>query len=425
MLFFYRIFIGLFFYLCLPLLLLFVFLTGKHREGLSERFGSYPDRVKRGDRNRTYWLHASSVGEVQAVRAIMTELSVKDPDAEIIVTTMTAHGKRVAQTKLTGVMHCFLAPLDVPWITDRGVRSISPDIYICFETELWPVLINSLYKQKVRICMVNGRISDRSYGKYIKLQGMLKKTLRQFDKLAVITEADQQKYISLGASPDDISAFGNVKYDLALPHREEEIVQNFKLTLGCQGMQVFIAGSTHTGEERILLHFYTRYLLKNEMLFLLAPRHMERIAEIEKVLQQHRIGYHTLSDIIDRKKERTELLVLVDTMGDLANLYSVADFAFCGGSLVNRGGHNLMEAALWQKAVFYGPDIADFRDAADLLESVNAGFQVNNIDELEQLITHFTKHPADYASACGRAGKVARSLQGCSRRQVDYILNSI
>jgi len=403
-----------------------VLITGKHREGLAERFAFYPawqGRLTKHKEKKIYWLHASSVGEVQAARALFAEIAARDPGAEFVVTTMTVHGKKVARRQLGEKVHCFLAPLDVPWIAERGVKNISPDVYICLETELWPVLINCLSKASVRVCMANGRISDRSYGKYLKLGSMLRTTLCQFEKLAVITESDRQRYISLGSKPEDIAVFGNVKYDLKLPTDLEAVQQDLGFLLATDDHQVFVAGSTHTGEEAEFLSFYTSILQKKNMLFILAPRHVERVPDIQKMLSDQDINYHLLSNLMGGKERRRGMLVLVDTMGDLAKIYGAANFIFCGGSLVDKGGHNLMEAAVWQKAVFYGPNIDDFRDAADLLESARAGYRIKNIKELDHHIRYFLDNPEEYEAACQRGGEVARSLQGCAQRQVKFILS--
>lgn len=390
-----------------------------------QRLGFYPEReTGRGNSGkRTCWLHASSVGEVQAARAVIAALKKKDNNIDIVLTTMTVHGNTVAKEQVGDSVRCLLAPLDVPWIVERAIAHIAPDIYICLETELWPVLINALSKKSIRIGMINGRISERSYGSYLKIRWILGKTMSQFDRMGVITEKDRKKYISLGCDPAAIAVFGNVKYDLSFDEDQKIIREGYKKQLKSDANEVFVAGSTHTGEESKLLLLYLDYLRQNNILFIVAPRHVERIPEIEKMLMQENLEYQLMSDIKSGRQQRTLDVILVDTMGDLAELYSVADFIFCGGSLVNKGGHNLIEAAVWQKAVFYGPSISDFVDAAEMLESVQAGMRVESVEELHRQIDYFRNHRQEYHRACVRAGEIARSMQGCANRQVDFILN--
>jgi 3-deoxy-D-manno-octulosonic-acid transferase len=418
----YRIVVGLLFYCCLPILLLLVILSGKHREGLKQRFGFYPQFSGSDRDKKTVWVHAASVGEVQAARAVIGELRTRLPSASFVLTTMTVHGKRTAESQLERDVSCLLAPLDVPWIVSRVVRKIKPDMYICIETELWPLLLKALSRRKVQICLVNGRMSERSFRSYLKMEWLLQKVLKLFDRMAVISEKDRERYVRLGADLRSITVEGNVKYDLAIPEKSEDIQKYYKKILEIGHEEVIIAGSTHTGEEELLLSLYRNLGKEKPILFVIAPRHVERTQDIEKILLSEKISYQLFSDL-KREGERSESLILIDTMGELAHLYSVADFVFCGGSLVDKGGHNLMEAALWHKAVFFGPSIEDFQDAAELLESVNGGFKIKNIADLEQKLHYFRDHPDEYRKACRYARAIAIKQQGCSGRQIDFILN--
>ncbi len=423
MFFLYRATIGFLFYCSLPILLLLVIITGRHREGLSQRLGLYPHLSTKKKEGKTVWIHAASVGEVQAARAVLVELQKRLPAARYVLTTMTVQGKRIAERQLGEHVACYLAPLDVPGIVNLVVRRINPDLYICIETELWPLLLYTLSRRKVRICMVNGRMSERSYGSYLKIQRLLKDIVKLFDRMAVISQSDREKYLSLGADQYCVTVEGNLKYDLAIPENCDEVRDYFCNIMAIDGEEVFVAGSTHTGEEAMILSLLRKDRQERKSLVIIAPRHVERIPEIEKIVIAENVGYQLMSDL-EQGEERKETLILVDTMGQLSQLYSIADFIFCGGSLVERGGHNLMEAALWHKAVFYGPSIDDFQDAADLLESVKGGYQVDSFADLENRLCYFRKYPTEYSEACQRAGDIAMRQQGCSGRQVDFILDT-
>lgn len=398
-------------------------ISGKHREGLRQRFGFYPQCENRAKNKKTIWLHASSVGEVQAARALINELQKRLPSARYVLTTMTMHGNRVARSQLSENISCFLAPLDVPGIVDVAIKRIKPDIYICIETELWPVLLHALSRKNVKLCLVNGRMSERSFNSYIKVHSLLKAVLELFNKMVLISEKDKERFVNLGADLQHIKVEGNVKYDLAIPENRDEIVSYYQGLLAIGNEEVFVAGSTHTGEEELLLQLFRQLTKKHDILFVIAPRHVERTGDIEKKLLSDKISYHRFSDL-KKGVKRQESLILIDTMGELSQIYSVADVVFCGGSLVERGGHNLMEAALWQKAVFFGPSIDDFQDAADILISAKGGFKVNNISELEEKLLYYRDHQEEYKTACQRAGDSARLQQGCSGRQIDFILEA-
>ena len=419
----YRIAVGILFYCSLPFSLLFVWITGKHREGLLQRFAIYPELSEVPQENTTVWLHAASVGEVQAAKAIIPEIRRELGDITIILTTMTLTGKRVAERQIEPRVRCYLAPLDIPGIVELAISRIKPDIYICIETELWPVLLTALSQRKVFVGMLNGRISSRSYEKYKKLGNFISEVIRRFDRMAVISDKDRDKYLSIGALPDSIIVEGNVKYDISPRVDAEMVLLNFRNFLSLTSEKVFIAGSTHNDEELQLLRLYTNHSLAAETLFIIVPRHIERLESLENLMEENSIDYHLFSNLKAGAQPRKHSMILVDTMGDLADLYGVADYIFCGGSLVNKGGHNIMEAAIWDKAVFYGHSIDDFHDAADLLESVEGGFKVDDVADLERKILYYNTHQQEYNYACNRAGKIARAQVGSSSRQIKYILD--
>ena len=424
MLLVYRLIVGLLFFGSLPISLPLVLLTGKHRRGLWQRFGGYKLQPKFQNKDGvTVWLHASSVGEVQAVRPIILDLSKKLPSASFILTTMTMRGTEVAEIQLADSAQCFLAPLDVPGIVERAINTFTPDIYICMETELWPVLIDSLSRKGVRLCLVNGRLSERSFGKYLKTAKFIQRTIQQFDKIAVISASDRDKFLALGARDAKLAVEGNVKYDLDLPAGRNRVTDEYRRLLEVTNEEVFIAGSTHEDEELQLCRIFEQLRDSRKIVFIIAPRHLERLEDISRSFAEEGIFYQLFSAVKSGAEKRTTDLLLVDTMGELALLYGIGDYIFCGGSLVAKGGHNLMEAALWDKAVFYGPHIEDFHDAASLLEQVEAGFRVADVDELAVKIDYFQRHSDEYQAACSRAGEIARQQRGSAARQANFVLS--
>ena len=298
----------------------------------------------------TIWLHGASVGEVQLARVLINELVKILPDADFILSTMTEQGMEVAMKQLGDKVRCIYAPLDLVGIVRRAIKKIRPSLYICLETELWPAVLFEAQRAGVKLVLLNGRLSERSYHRYRLIKGFMKRILACFSLLSVIQPSDAKRYMSLGADAEKIRVLGNAKYDQDMRSLAAESEERYRVWLNMQpGHALLVAGSTHNGE-------------------------------VEGMLQQKQVPFELLSRV--KVSDRRTDTVLVDTVGDLAGLYSVASYVFCGGSLVERGGHNIMEPALFGKPVFYGPSIKDFSDAAELLESAGGGFPVDGPEAL-------------------------------------------
>lgn len=409
----YNAVVHLAFLIGFPVFFLYSLLTGQYRDGLQDRLG-FPDLPSVANDGGRVWLHAASVGEVQAARALLPVLREELPDAVLMVSTMTVQGLRVARAQLGSDITCFLAPVDLPFAVKRTAYRARPDLYIGLETELWPNLLLHLRRKGIRMALLNGRLSERSFGHYRLIAGLAGKVLGSFDRIAAITEADARRFVALGADPAAMEVTGNVKYDRSLPGGMQ-IVESYRQRLGIAPDQpVLIAGSTRGGEEKLLLPAWRELRQKwPELVFILAPRHLERLAEVKALLAAAGEEHDLLSELPPRRRP----IVLVDTMGDLAGLYALGTFIFCGGSLVERGGHNILEAAAWGKPVFYGPHMKDFADAKEILEAAGAGFQIDSQAALTAAILELAAHPQAYARAAQGAAAAARSQTGAARRQ--------
>lgn len=411
--------------LLFPILFAVGLVRKKYRNGLSQRLGFDLSVIPPKGRKRRVWMHASSVGEVQAARALINELKSRGYNLDIVVSTMTPHGKNVAQEQLPADVHCIISPLDVPFITARVITWLEPDVYVCLETELWPSILKGLNKRGVPILLLNGRMSVRSVVTYGHFGSFFKQVIDNFNLMAFITTADMDRYISLGADRDKCVVGGNVKYDLPLPDQSETVAEKYRKQLGIDSSAtVFVSGSTHTGEEEQLLALYNTFSSTGDFVWITAPRHLERIGTIEKNFVEQEVGFELFTELRNGKS-RSQNLIIVDVMGELSQLYSIADYVFCGGSLVEKGGHNIMEAAIWDKGVFYGPSMYDYKDAVSLLEFAEAGFKVNSSDELAGKINYFQDHLDEYESICHRAGTIAHAQQGAAGRQADFILEQL
>jgi 3-deoxy-D-manno-octulosonic-acid transferase len=416
---------------------------------LTQRLGRYQNfarsatGAKDRKRRRLIWIHAASVGEVQAARALIAVLDDTLPDAEIFLTTMTRQGRAVARSLLPARIRCELAPLDISQVVAKAVRLVQPDLYICLETEFWPVMLTTMHRAGVPLLLLNGRISENSFKQYLRIKATVSSLLTNFSAVGVIRELDRDRFLHLGVPAERIQVCGNMKYDLKYDlmskdpndpkelqesgtNAAEQTAKNYARLLAIQPNDVvFICGSTRTGEEKLLLPVYTRLREKysGRLLWILAPRHLERLPEVMALLDRAGLGYQLFSRIADSAgRERQKNIILLDSIGELARLYAAGHYIFCGASLVNKGGHNIMEPIAQGKPVFFGPFMQDFQDAVDLVLTAGAGIQVLSPDELADSLLEYPPESPAYAQACQAAKRLARTQQGAAKRQAEMVL---
>jgi 3-deoxy-D-manno-octulosonic-acid transferase len=423
----YRLLTRLSFILLFPGFLVYALLTGKHWKGLGQRLGCYRGiLIAAADGGPVIWLHAASVGEIKAAEILVTRLRSEIPQAALVLTTMTDQGLQVARQQLNRQVDCLFAPLDLPGAVDRAIRHLRPDLYLCLETELWPNMLAALRKRDIPCFLLNARLSDKSFRRYRRLQRFTSQVLDSFESIAAISTADAERLAALKVAPEKILVCGNVKYDLEPLPDQENIRRDWQRRLGLGAdTPVLVAGSTHSGEELLLLEV-CRALKKRSLpglVLILAPRHLGRLESVGAELAAAGAEY----DLLSRVKENGRLhdLILVDTMGDLASLYAVATFIFCGGSLADRGGHNIMEAASWGRPVLYGPSMKDFADAKTLLEAGGGGFPVVDSAELLTRIQQLAGDPAFYRQAATGAARTALEQRGAAGMQLQPVLAAI
>lgn len=395
-------------------------LGGRYGYELEQRLGRYRSLPwENTPEVTTMWLHASSVGEVQAALILIDALLSSNGAHRLVLTTTTEQGHRMALARTGERVACLLAPLDLAPAVNRALRTLRPDLYIGLETELWPVLLTTLAQHGVDKLLLNGRLSHRSLRRYQRVPSFIGPVVAGFQAMAVITEADAQRFVALGAAPATIQVSGNLKYDMPAEQGTEKR-QQLRQRLGISKEQfVFLCGSTHEGEEELLLPVYRALAAECPLLWLVAPRHLERVAAIASLFTRLGLPFDRYSQLANQPRQQA--VVLIDTMGDLADLYCAGDYLFCGGSLVDRGGHNIIEAARWGRPVCFGPFVKDFHDAATLLRESGGGFQVADAQALLGCLRHLHRHPEAYRLACERAATVAASQQGAVNRQVALV----
>jgi len=413
----------------LPYFLLKVIFTGKYRKSLVQKLGGKQTKIlanlKDGPR---VWIHAVSVGEVTAAAPIVASLKTKRPEVKIIFSTSTETGQEMAHRFIKDVAAFIYFPLDIPCVVRKMIRLVKPDVFVLVETELWPNFLRVCESRRIKTLMVNGRISPRSYRKYRLTRVFWKGILYNLNAAGMIAEIDAVRLKNIGLDSAKIKVLGNAKYDalaaLAAPALREEIVRRFNAR---KNERFFVAGSTHEGEEKIVIDVYQE-LLKRYPNFnlVIVPRHIERTNNVLGFLRQENFNdVVTLSDINNGRKRKDERIIIVDVIGELFKIYSLATIVYCGGSLVPKGGQNILEAAAWGKVIFYGPSMEDFSAEKTLLEEAGCGVTIRNADELLQGILQALENPEELQRRGDRGKSVVLANIGAAARYADLISKNV
>jgi 3-deoxy-D-manno-octulosonic-acid transferase len=385
-----------------------------HPLAAAERLGFVP--VRPGpDR---IWVHAVSVGEVTAAVPLVRGLRARWPTTEVAISTVTATGAQVARARLPDVPAAFVLPIDLGSTTRRAVARVRPRCFIALETELWPNLIHSLAEAGIPVLVANGRISDRSFRRYVRVRRLFRRVLGEVTLFAMQSEEDARRVERLGAPPERVVVTGNLKYDAA--PADDGATRRWRELLGVRAEdRVWVAGSTHVGEEGPVLD---AFLALREALpalrVVLAPRHPERVPEVEALARARGLDPVRRTGLGAR---RAASVVLLDTVGELAGLYGVADVIFVGGSLVPAGGHNVIEPALHGKPIVFGPHMANFRDVAGLLLEAGGAVQLAGAAGLAPALRALLIDRATREDLGARAAAAVRAHQGACRRTVAAI----
>ena len=361
------------------------------------------------------WVHALSVGETFASVELVERLRRDMPDAKIYFSVSTDTGYAEARKKLSSIAdRLFFYPYDFLFSVRRVQRRICPSAFVLVESDIWPTFLFELQKMKVPAVLVNGRLSPASYRGYKRLSFLMKPVFETFSAICVQSEGQGERFRGIGISSGKIRVTGNMKFDHRVQELDDDSKLSLKKSLGVEGLRkVFLAGSTHPGEESIILDAFsslsTRY---PDLALVLVPRDHERADEVCRMAAQARLSVKKLSQ---GKPGRSDVVV-VDVMGVLAKLYSVADVAFVGGSLAPFGGHNPLEPAAFAKPILFGPDMSDFPEISRLLLEAGGAVQVKDAGQVESAVFRFLYDP-NYAETTGRnAMSVFSSNRGAVER---------
>lgn len=376
-------------------------------------------------RNKSIWVHAVSVGETLAAVPLIRRLQQRFPDRQIVVTTMTPTGSEQVQSVFGDTVFHVYAPYDLPGCVNRFLDAIKPGIAVIMETELWPNIINGCYQRGIPVIVANARLSEKSFRGYARFSALSRSMVQQVNCFATQSKDDAARFERLGASNSQLLVTGNIKFDLSISTelRDQRAALRNQLSSE-QPRDVWIAASTHRGEDEIILDAYARVLERfPKLLLLLVPRHPERFDEVAKLCASR--GLSVLRRSSGNTPESQHQVWLGDTMGELLLLFGVADIAFVGGSLVPLGGHNMIEAAAWELPVITGPSLFNFTEASSLLGNVQALQVCENSLQLAEALFQLLENGEERKQVGKRAGQVVEKNRGALEKLVTVIGNRL
>jgi 3-deoxy-D-manno-octulosonic-acid transferase len=417
--------------------------TERYREGLRERLGQVPQRLREAvgpyaDQRKVLWVHAVSVGEVLAASRLVPELENalrrRGERWRVVVSTTTRTGQALARERF-GAERVFYFPLDFAKPVRAWISALNPGALLLMESELWPRMLHECFLAGVPVIVANARVSDRSFERAMKLRRWWAPVLRKVDLWLAQSDEDARRLKAMGADAEKVRAIGNLKYDVHAP-KESKVAALIKEAAA--GRPIVVAGSTTEDESGVRANWEETAVLQGwregtdhepiKALLVLAPRHPERFNGVESVVIEFRyavVSKWLTNQVVRNGTDRPREIVILDTIGDLAAVYGVADVAFVGGSLVKRGGHNPLEPAQFGVPVVMGPSYENFRDIVSSMQKVNGIRIVQNGDELESVLKEMLANPK-VARAMGERGRsVFEKQHGATGRAIEAILTTL
>ena len=393
----------------------------KYIGSLGQRLGYLPVSLN-VDGEESIWIHAVSVGEALTARALAADLKERYPRLRLYLSTTTIAGQQVARRSLQHVDAVFYFPFDWAFIVKRTLNIVRPRVFVMMETEIWPNLLRLCRARGVKTVLINGRISSRSYPRYRMIRPFFRRVLADVDRFCMQSDESARRIVELGADQSKVTVTGSLKFDsLEMPavvshgKPRERVLRFFRLS---PNRMVLVAGSTVRGEEPAVLKAFSR--LKGaspSALAILAPRQPERFGEVERLARDSGFVTARRSDLPIDTEPRADVVVL-DTIGELAQLYQVATVVFVGGSLVDHGGHNILEPAVFGKPILFGPHMQNFKEIVDAFVGNDAAVQVGSERDLEQAMVSLATDPVRRA----KLGAAARALVEANRGAKDKTL---
>lgn len=417
--FFYSAALALALLVSLPYWIFQMLRHGKYRRGLAERLGRLPARMQvPRESEPAIWVHAVSVGEVLAIAGLVDELKRRLPQHRIFVSATTDTGQALARKRF-GEANVFYFPMDFAFAIQPYMQALRPQMVVIAETEFWPNFLRLAHTSGARVAVVNARISDRSWPNYRRFRGLLRSLLANVDLFLAQTSEDAARLQEIGALTERIRVVGNLKFDLAVP-AAPPIVTSLRQSIAANvSGPVLVCGSTVDGEEPLLLKAFENLRVQHPgAVMILAPRHPERFPAVARLLEQMSIPFWRRS--LGNDESLNGGVLLLDTIGELAALYALADIAFVGGSLVPRGGHNILEPAQHGVATVVGNHTENFRDIVSLFQSRDA-VRIVGPAELPLVLMELLANDTERRALGQRAAETMRSQVGATLRTADEL----
>lgn len=389
-----------------------------------ERLGIYNSKkIEKLNGKNVVWLHAVSVGEAAASEAFLENLRKEFPDVSFVISNTTKTGKIIANKIASSDDAVIYFPFDLSFITKKSVAKINPKIFVSVDTEIWPNMIRAFSDKNIPVILINGRISDKSFKGYSFLKSIFRSTFKRIDLACMQTSLDAERIASLGVLSDHIEITGNIKFDSALKLESDilKIKNKFKEKLGPGSSEkIFMAGSTHPGEDEIIAKVFSKLRLdEGNLKLIIAPRHIDRAGDIKTYLKKnynYRVKLFseiTSSDAVD--------VIVVDKIGILKELYAFSTLVFIGGSLIKHGGQNILEPAYFAKPIIFGPYMFNFRDMSDLFLKNNAAIVVDDEPSLYLAANRLIFSEGERNALGRRARRLIDENIGATEKSVEKI----
>jgi len=400
----------------------------KYVGSLRERLGYLPISFN-PDGDHSIWIHAVSVGEALTARALAADLQARYPRLRLFVSTTTIAGQQVAKSSLRGVDGVFYFPFDWTFIVRRTLNLVKPRLFIMMETEIWPNLLRECRRRHVHTVLINGRISSRSYPRYRFVRPFFRHVLADIDRCCMQSDESARRLVDLGADPARVSVTGSLKFDsLELPapalhgKPRNRVLRFFRIA---PNRTVIVAGSTMRGEEAGVLRALARLKATTPTaLAIVAPRQPERFGEVERLARDAGFAVVRRSVLPIDAEPRADVVVL-DSIGELAQLYQVATAVFVGGSLVDHGGHNILEPAIFGKPIVFGPHMQNFKEIAETFVAHDAAVRVTSDRELEETMLALVRDPVRRAGLGAAARALVEANRGAKEKTLAIITDLV
>jgi 3-deoxy-D-manno-octulosonic-acid transferase len=410
-------------YLLFLALLPVLVLHPKLRHGIRERLGLYAPSQDRGRGSPRIWLHGASAGDLLSLQPMMRDLKERLPGCCLLVTTITNSGLEMARRKIREADVVVYAPYDLPGSTRRAVARLAPDLLVLEYTEIWPNLIRAAHRAGVRIALTNGRFDPERMSRYRALFRLVGNPLRLIDLFLMRSDEEAERVLALGAAPDRVWVTGNTKFDALVLDGAEGKEQALRAEMALDpAAPIFMAGSTHEGEEELVLGVYKGLLERHPLLQLvIAPRYVERSGKIMALAAEAGLSVRLRSGGAAAGHAQVTIL---DTIGELSLAYRLATLVFVGGSFVTRGGQNVLEPAAQGKPVLFGPHMENFKDSVQVLQG-RGGIQVASPEQLLKVAEELISRPDQLAELGALARGSVTSIRGASARNVEHMLSML